>query len=112
MNYLSDRGKYVVDAPLIKSGFTLTIPSKIRKLLELNLQKYRLLTFVLEKDGQVSITVSENPKGKVIGSAEFISSFQITLPPYVRETLKLNKGEIVGFWNDEENKAILIRKMK
>lgn len=100
------RGKYIVDAPLIKDSFTFTIPKKVRNKLQVTRREFRVLSFMLEEDGEVSIGFGN---GKVIGASEFIASFQVTVPKYAREVLELEKGDSVGFW--EDNELILMRKM-
>ena len=70
--------------------------------------KYRVLSFNLEEDiNELSIGSGGS---QVLGSSEFMSSFQVTVPKYARNYLKLEKGKSkLGFY--EFKGKILMRKM-
>ena len=69
--FMTKRGKYLQDAPLIRNGFVFTILKKVREVMALNKQEYRVLSFMLEENGEISLGFGH---GKVIGSSEFIAS--------------------------------------
>ena len=104
---MSDGGSFITSAPLNKGAWAFTLPKTVREELEVDLIRFRILSFNLEKDEQISIGFGGE---KVIGSSEFLSSNVITIPVLVRKFLKLEKGKSkLGFYKD--NNIIIIRKM-
>jgi AbrB family looped-hinge helix DNA binding protein len=44
---------------------------------------------------------------KVLGSSKISSANQVTLPPEVREILKVKKGEIIAFYLEKDGKITI-----
>ena len=69
--------------------------------------KYRVLSFFEEEEGKISIGYKSNKF--VLGSSEFYSSYQITIPKTVREILGIGKNDSIGFYRIQNQ--VFIKKM-
>lgn len=91
-------------AHLNKGTFTFTLPKRVRDALDVD-NNPQILSFI-EETADIFIGYGGN---LVIGTSNFSSSYQVTIPRLAREKLGLKKGDIIGFYLTDDNK-ILVKK--
>lgn len=106
---MSDQSGFIESAPLAKEAYSFTLPKKVREVLGIE-RRFRVLTFFID-EGDLVFIGFEGKGQQPIGSSDFYSSFQITVPSTVRRLLKIGKGDSVGFYQSEAEGKIYIRKM-
>ena len=105
---MTDQVTFITATQLNKDSWAFTIPREVRQIMNIATTRYRVLSFILdESNNEISIGFGGE---RVLGSSEFISSNQVTIPPYARNHLQLEKGKSkLGFY--QQGHRILIRKM-
>lgn len=105
---MANEAEFLAATTLNKGSYAFTIPKEIREELDITMARFRVLNFNLEKDtNEVSINIGKQAN---MGTSEFPSSNQVTVPLYARKYLKLEKGiSKIGFYKYKEK--VLFRKM-
>lgn len=103
---MAENDKLIDTAKLFEEKHSLTLPKRVRDVIDIRV-KYRVLTFYLEENDEVSIGFKN--ENFALGSSSFYSSYQISIPEDVRRVLKIEKSSIIGFY--KRGNKVFIKKM-